>query len=244
MLSPAHIDFAHSEPLDTESGVLGELVLAVVHVEPDLPQHPLDAGVVPLPVVEARRHDGELGVAQRVLQAAVHQGQAGPADLPDLHHHQEAVALARAEGEAVEPGQGDGVEAGIVYGEPTSFEPFCLLEFLTAVLPSPALGTFADIAAPSFGALAAILIRVRHYYHYQHHYHHHNHHHHYHHHHYHHHHHHYHHYLTRMRHAELSPLRAAAQSPIVKDKVVEIGELVINLEVPDTSIQGGSCHST
>ena len=33
--------------LDAEPGVLGELVLAVVHVEPDLPQHPLDAGVVP-----------------------------------------------------------------------------------------------------------------------------------------------------------------------------------------------------
>ena len=40
-LGAAHVHLAHGAALDAELGVLGQLVLPVVQVQPDLSQHPL-----------------------------------------------------------------------------------------------------------------------------------------------------------------------------------------------------------
>ena len=117
---------------------------------------------MPAAVVEPRGGEGERGVAQGVLQRAVGEGEAAPAQLPDLHHHQQTVRLRGAEGEAVEPRQRDGVEAGVVDREPAAGEPLGGFEVLAAVAAAPARGAPADVPAPALLALAPVLAGVRH----------------------------------------------------------------------------------
>ena len=135
-------------------------MLTVVQVEPDLAQHPLDAGVMPLAVMQPRRGQPEPQVRQRVLQAPVDQLQPGPAHLANLRQHQQAVRLLRPEAEAVHPGDLDGIEAGVEDGKAVAAIPPRRFELVAAVFAAPAGRTAADVAAPALAALAAVLTGV------------------------------------------------------------------------------------
>jgi hypothetical protein len=137
-------------------------MLSIVQIQPDLAHHPLDGGVVPLPVVQPRRIQPQPQVSQRILQATVNQLQPRPANLSHLRQHQQAIPLFRPKGQAVHPrdlnGIQPGVEDGIAVVAAKSLRGF---ELVRAVFAAPAGRTGAHVAAPAFATAPAVLAGVR-----------------------------------------------------------------------------------
>ncbi len=149
--------------LNADRRLFGELMLSIVQIQPDLAHHPLDGRVVPLPVVQPRRIQPQPQVGQRILQATINKLQPRPANLSHLRQHKQAIPLFCPKGQAVHPGDLNGIQPGVEDGIAVAAAAAKSLrgfELFRAVFAAPAGRTGAHVAAPAFAAAPAVLAGV------------------------------------------------------------------------------------